>query len=240
MNLLLFSHSRALATTNTTFVQKAFQDLLLRPASPLDIAAWVPPLDSATLSRSQFALGVMNSDEYRHVRINDFYSDFLGRSPSTIELNSFNTLLQSATLAQGRAAILGSSEYFSLSGSTNNAFLNDLYLDLLNRPIDLTALGFFGGQLTLGTATRTDVALSVQGSDEWRGDIVEQYYQQFLRRPADPVGLSTFKNFLNTGGTEQQVIAALLGSDEYFANVPEPATVLLLFAMFPFARRRRR
>jgi hypothetical protein len=236
--IALILSTPAFATTNAAFVQKAIEDLLLRPASPSDVSTFTPLLDSATLTRPQFALGVMNSDEYRHVRVNEFYNDFLGRTPSAIELNNFTTLLQSATLPQGRAAILGSPEYFSLNGSANNSFLNALYLDLLNRSIDPTALSAYNTLLT-GGATRTDVALNVQTSDEWRGDIVNAYYQQFLHRPADPTGLAQFKNLLSIGGTEQDVIANLIGSPEYFNNVPEPAALALL-CLVPLAITHRR
>ena len=239
--LPLLAPSTSLATTNSAFVQRAYLDLLLRPASPSDLSTWVPPLDSATMTRTQFALNVMYTDEYRHVRANEFYADFLSRLPSASELNNFTTFLQTNTLPQGRATILGSPEYFtSQGGGANAGFLNSLYLDLLARPIDPAASTAFQALLTGGTATRFDVAMAVQGSDEWRTDIVNEYYQQFLHRPADPTGLKTYKSFLSTGGTEQEVIASLLGSVEYFQNVPEPAALALLLAMFPPALMRRR
>jgi hypothetical protein len=238
--ILLVAAAPSFATTNPAFVDRAFQDLLLRPASPSDLSTFVPLLDSATLTRTQFALNVMNTDEYRHVRVNEFFNDYLGRTPSSLDLTSFTTLLQSVTLPQGRAAIFGSPEYFATQGgSTNAGFLNALFLDLLNRPIDPTASAAFQSALA-GGATRTDVAMSVMGSDEWRGDIVNSYYQQFLHRSADPTGLAGFKSFLSSGGTEQEVIASLIGSQEYFNNVPEPAALSILAAFVPFAMRRRR
>src|SRR5207244_2946213 len=122
-------------------------------------------------------------------------------------------------------------------GSTNAGFLNSLYLDLLNRPIDSASATFYLNQLGLG-ATRSDVALSVQGSDEWRGDIVTSYYQQFLHRAPDATGLAAFKSLLSTG-TEQDVIANLIGSQEYFNNVPEPAALALLICLSGLAVTRR-
>ena|SRR5438552_3650587 len=225
------------ATTNAAFVDKAYQDLLLRSASPSDISTWVGLLDSS-LTRPQFALDVMNSDEYRHIRAAEFYTDFLGRSGSGLELNNLTLFLQSATLAQGRASLLGSAEYFSSQGaSTNAGFLNSLYLDLLNRPIDSASSTFYLNQLGLG-ATRSDVALSVQSSDEWRGDIVTSYYQQFLHRAPDATGLAAFKSLLSTG-TEQDVIANLIGSQEYFNNVPEPAGISILCLLSLWTMRRK-
>jgi len=238
--MLLLTATSTFATTNAAFVEKAYEDVLLRPASPGDLSSFVPLLDSATLTRTQFALDLMDTDEYRHVRINEFFNNYLGRTPAPNDLSSFTNFLHTATLPQGRAAILGSAEYFSTqAGSTNAGFLNALYLDLLNRPIDPTASSAF--QIALaGGATRTDVALSVMGSDEWRGDIVNSYYQQVLHRPADPTGLAGFKSLLSSGGTEQDVIASLIGSQEYFQNVPEPAAISALALTFFTLRRRRR
>jgi len=80
--LFLLAPSSTLATTNPAFVQKAYLDLLLRPASPTDLSTWVPPLDAATMTRTQFALNVMYGDEYRRVRANELYADFLSRLPT--------------------------------------------------------------------------------------------------------------------------------------------------------------
>ncbi len=238
--LFLLTASPILAApTNSAFVQKAYLDLLLRPASPSDISLWTPQLDSTTLTRTQFALDVMASPEYLHVRANEFYNDYLSRSPSPVELSNLTSFLQTQTLPQGRAIILGSPEYFiTQGGSANATFLNSLYLDLLNRPIDATASAVFQTQLT-GGATRSDIALAVQGGDEWHTDIVTDYYQQFLHRAPDSFGLTFYKGLLAGGSTEQDVIASLLGSEEYFQNVPEPAALSLLALTLLTLRRRR-
>jgi len=235
--LILAPHLSA-SPTNADFVQKAFQDLLLRPASPTDISTWSAQLDSNTITRTQFALDLMDTPEYLHTRASEFYNDFLNRSPSPTEASLLTIFLQSNTLPQGRASILGSAEYFSSqAGSTNAGFLSALYQDLLNRPIDPTASTFYQSQLT-GGATRTDIALSVQNSDEWRTDIVTNYYQQFLHHAPDNSGLTFYKSLLSGGGTEQDVIASLIGSPEYFNNIPEPAVLALLSFALLIRRRR--
>ncbi|HEV3444414.1 MAG TPA: DUF4214 domain-containing protein [Gemmataceae bacterium] len=48
---------------------------------------------------------------------------------------------------------------------------------------------------------------------------MQGFYQNLLKRAADPTGLNAFVNELQHGVTDQQVIAAIAGSTEFFANV---------------------
>ena len=236
---LLLPRAVVAAPTNTDFVQQAYRDLLLREADPAALMSFVPALDSAAQTRLQVATALVNSTEYRARRINEFYSDFLGRTPSSAELTGAVNFLGTNRIEQARAVILDSSEYFvTQGGGTNAGFLDALFLDLLNRPIDPTASATFQAQLASGTVFRRDIALAVQSSSEWYGIIVDEYYRQFLRRPADAAGISVFSNYLQTGGTEQLLSASLVASDEYFQRLPEPSALALLpFAAMLFFRR---
>ena len=53
-------------------------------------------------------------------------------------------------------------------------------------------------------------------SSEYRGDLVNAFFEHFLDRPADHSGLATFVGLLNAGATDQQVISYLVGSSEFF------------------------
>jgi hypothetical protein len=213
--------SAQVTPTNEAFVQSLYLDLLGRPADA-----------GALPSRESIALILLDSDEYRGVRVREFYSDFLGRTPPDAELNPLVTFLETNRLQQGRALILGSAEYFAnRGGSTNAGFVGAVFNDLLGRPADPTELSTFGGQLTAGTLTRPGLADQLQASQEGRRVIVEGYYQQFLRRPADDAGLNGFSELLGRGTTEQQVIAAIVGSAEYFNRVPEPSSAIVLSAV---------
>jgi hypothetical protein len=67
--------------------------------------------------------------------------------------------------------------------------------------------------------TRAQVAGMIFASTEYRQDLVRGYYLQFLHRPADSGGLAAFVHELGNGVTNQAVIAALIGSDEYYSTV---------------------
>jgi hypothetical protein len=99
----------------------------------------------------------------------------------------------------------------------NQAFVAQVYLDLLGRPADPGGLAFWTGLLDRGVE-RGDVVGLMEQSPEYRTDQVEKLYQIYLHRPADPVGQSLFVPFLEAGGSLEQVAASILGSPEYFVD----------------------
>lgn len=99
--------------------------------------------------------------------------------------------------------------------SPNQAFIMQAYLDLLGRAVDPSGLATWTAFLNNG-GTREQVALGIEGSQEYRQHVVQQLYTQYLQRPADPNGLANYAAFLGAGGTIEQVAAGLAGSDEYF------------------------
>ena len=68
-------------------------------------------------------------------------------------------------------------------------------------------------------AERFAVALAILRSRESDTDEVQALFGLFLHRGADPGGLATFVNALQAGESNETVEAAILGSDEYFANL---------------------
>jgi subtilisin-like proprotein convertase family protein len=208
-----------LASPEERFVSQLYLDLLDRPADSIALATLIETIRSGA-SRAQIAQSVLSSAEYRRGLIQNFYQRFLGRSVDEeglgILLNSFQN---GATDEQIIAAIVGSAEYFAAHGGTTNGFLEALFNDLLGRPIDPL------GRTTLGQAlasdsTRAQVAGTVLTSREYRVRLVQGYYERFLHRAADNTATDTLVNLLQNGGTDEQVIAAIVGSDEYFASTP--------------------
>jgi hypothetical protein len=62
------------------------------------------------------------------------------------------------------------------------------------------------------------VAGVIFASDEYRGDLVQSYYQRFLDRTAEPAGLASWVAFMKTH-SDQEVIAGIIGSTEYYNKV---------------------
>ena len=57
------------------------------------------------------------------------------------------------------------------------------------------------------------------GSPEYRARLVNDSFQRLLGREADPAGLGFFAAALGQGAHDDAVVAALAGSDEYFARL---------------------
>ena len=109
---------------------------------------------------------------------------------------------------------------------TNAGFVTQLYRDALKREPDQGGLTAWTGMLNSGhsqdskgqQASRAQVAQAFVNSVEYRMDVVQGLYDTLLHRAADPTGLNTWTNFLAQGGTQLQLEAKLLGSDEYFTT----------------------
>jgi hypothetical protein len=219
---------------NTNFIDKAYQDLLQRSPSTSEVANGLAALGSET--REHFALTLDTSTEYYQLLVRSYFQDLLGRPATSGEL-SFNTglLLSSNTDESVQALLAGTPEFFTHSGGTDPDFVAALFHDFLQRSPSSAELSFW--ETALGTMTRDQVAAMILGSSEYDTDLVQSYYQQFLQRSADPTGVAFFETALHGGIlTDEQVIASLIGTDEYFTlaqpigttPTPEPRSVVLL------------
>lgn len=208
---------------NQRYVNKVYLDLLGRPADPGALAQWGRLLDMGT-PPPQVVLQIEAGPEYLARVVQGLYQAYLKRPADPDGLSAFVTFLQGTNIQPpGRieaaaATLIGTLEYFTRrGGGTVTGFLQALYLDVLGRAIDPTALVNFTQAINRG-ATRTQVASLVLASPEYQTRFVQGEFQRLLRRPADPASLAFFVNALQSGQTQQAVIAGLAGSPEYYAN----------------------
>ena len=153
-------------------------------------------------------LGQLHDETGAAVTINGLWGLTFGNGSNA---SNPNTLYFTAGIADESHGLFG-----SLRAQTpNERFVSQVYLDVLRRPVDPSGLGFWSGMLAAG-ASRSQVVLGVEGSQEYHTLVVEDLYSRFLHRTADAGGLSAFTNFLANGGTIEQAEAAMAGSPEYF------------------------
>jgi hypothetical protein len=177
-------------TANQRFVSELFSDLLHRPVDAGGLAYWSGQLDSGA-TRFQVAVGIENSDEYRQDEVDALFEHYLHRHADAGALSGYNTFLKDGgTDEQLAAVIVGSDEYFSQrGGGTNDGFLNAVFQDALNRPIDAGGKTAFE-QFLSGGGSRGQAGEIVFASEEYHADVVQNLYLDTLDRPADPGGQS--------------------------------------------------
>jgi hypothetical protein len=99
--------------------------------------------------------------------------------------------------------------------SSDPAFINAVYQDLLHRTADPDGLASWEVHMSQGMS-QTQVVAAILASPEGLVNQVRDVYAKVLHRLPDPSGLDTFTTFLAEGGTLTQLEATLLGSQEYF------------------------
>jgi hypothetical protein len=169
----------------------------------------------------------------------------MGTPSGTVTFNDGTTVLGMASLSGGRATFTSSTlmtgmhsitavysgdtvfmgstsavlvQTVQQSASQNQAYVTQLYVSVLKRQPDAAGLAFWTMQLNQNLATNEQVALAFTTSQEFRMLEVQEVYQKYLHRSADPVGLSGWTQYLVHGHTLEQLQAEIVASQEYLQN----------------------
>jgi hypothetical protein len=176
------------------------------------------------VSRTQIVLGIEGSTEYLAKFANSLYFSLLGRQIDPAGLSmSLQVLTGNAGLGNGprveqlKAIIIGSPEYFAKHGSSDTGFLEAVYNDVLGRNIDPGALTNWSALLASGTPRSTE-ALLILTSPEAYGVLTESDYRLYLHRDVDPGSLIAWVQALSTQLRDEDLVAALVASDEFFGR----------------------
>jgi hypothetical protein len=206
------SGNTALAWTTSLYTE-----LLGRNPSQAELTnVLVAVLNGFSARRQDAASAIAASAEAETAVVAGYYTQFLGRSASAAELSPWvNLLLNGVSREQVIAAIVSSDEYFQKQGGTNTQFVDQLYLDLLGRPRDLSDTGFSTG-LAGGTFTSLQVVQAILGSAEYAQNLVSKFYSSILGRQGSPSELNGWAQLLLQGTRDEQVMAMIISSGEYF------------------------
>jgi hypothetical protein len=205
------------APSNDCFIRGLYRDVLGRAPDSTELAAGLAYLGSH--AQQEYATTLLTSDEYRTLLIQGWYQKFLGRTAGGGEITPWLALFAGGSKDEDIiAGLLSSVEYFNQPrvGGNNTGFVHAIYQDLLGRdpsPGDLSTWLAF-----LGTHNRFEMAQFFLSSTEYRTDIIQSWYQKYLGRAADSTEVNTGLTTLSSGGTDEDVIAFVLGSVEYYAR----------------------
>src|SRR5207248_2561655 len=122
-------------------------------------------------------------------------------------------VLQRGTREQVLAGLQDSVEAFRKAGGTDDAWLDQLYVNVLGR--GRTAGERFFLDALQGGATREPVAAAILASPEYHRARVSGYYGGFLRRTGSDAELDRWVGRLQGGVSDEQVVAAIVASPEY-------------------------
>lgn len=179
------------------------------------LAAWAARLD-AGLSHASFATALLHSDEYYGSIVDGVYQKYLGRAADGGGLAFWvGQLRQGTTDEQLESAFAGAAEFYQHAGGTDAGWVNALYLDMLGRAADSKGLAYWTGQLAQG-ANRAAVAQAFAAGVERESQRVSDDYFSDLGRTADAAGLAYWVNAFEHGLRNEDLVAGLLASDEYY------------------------
>jgi hypothetical protein len=199
------------------FVSSVFLDMLHRLPDNGGLSYFANQISNG-VPLAQVIQAIQNNNEYRGIVVTDLYNRLLNRAPDALGLLSFSNLLaQGTTVEQIEVTMMGSAEYYqNRGGSTSSGFIAAAFNDLLGRAPDSGAQTYFAGLLS-GGATRATVAQQLVGSQEAAQYTVDQLFQKYLHRHADPGGKAYFGNLLVTGQHRDEQLAEMLtASAEYY------------------------
>ena len=171
------------SSANARFVEASYQALLGRDpdAAGLDyqLARIVSGGDQ---SRQVLAYSLLFSVEGSRQEVQLAYQEILGRLSDAEGESYWTDLLGGRGVLELRVLLLASDEYYLGSGGTNQAWLNALYNEVLDRGIDGPGQAYWLDLLNSGLA-RASVAGAIYRSDEALNRRAESYYQSAFSRP---------------------------------------------------------
>ncbi|GEM_PF-3388596 len=200
---------------NQQWLNAVYQTLLHRPIDAAGLKEWGADLNNGT-PPAQVVYDIEQTDEYRTDEILNAYQQLLGLSAQQVPSSAVSYLLG---LMQGGAdfsvieAIIAGSDY----SSTNTDFLNKIYQEFLQRPIDQTSETAWLNLLNAGYS-RIAVVYGILSSPEYLNDLVEEDYMTYMGIQPDSNSLGAFVAALQ-GHTmnNDMVVATLLGSQEWMS-----------------------
>jgi hypothetical protein len=197
------------------FVTQAYEDLLGRTPDSSGLAYWHGLLAAGT-PRSAIATSLTHSAEYFSTIIIPTYQQFLGRSPDATGLAYWTSRMQQGlTDEQLQAGFIASPEFYQHAGNNDKAWIDALYMDLLNRAADKSGESYWMQQLAAGVS-RGSIAFGFAAGSEEEVIRVEDDYQHFLLRTPSSAEVDYWVSQFAKGLTNEDVVAGFVGSDEYF------------------------
>lgn len=179
--------SRSVTPANDRYVAAAYQTFLRRSATASERQTWGARLDGG-YPKAAFTRTLATSSEWIGVEVDALYAKALGRTADAAGREHWRRLVVNGMrLSDVGVQFYASAEFWQRSGSSNGAFIANLYRQILGREADRAGLAHWAAQMRSGM-TRTQVAANFYASLESRRDRVTGLYQSILGREPDVAG----------------------------------------------------
>lgn len=209
------SYTGPVSSANARFIVDGYQTLLGRQADTSGLDFHLARLTAGgSRSRQAFTYSLLYSVEGSRGEVTRAYGDLLSRAPDTEGHDYWTNHLQGRSVLDLRVLLLASQEYHNRAGGTDQAWIEALYADVLNRGADASGLAYWLERAGAGVA-RPLIAASIYQSDEALARRSVAHYQEVLSRdPSAAERTAAIDTIRRTG--ERGLRAQLLASDEAF------------------------
>lgn len=203
-------------TARRAFVTALSQDFLGRSPSEVELATKVADL-AAGRDRGSVVGAYAGSPEWANALVDGYYRSTLGRAGDAGGVAHWTGVIRGGqTPADVAADFYGSDEYHQLAGGTDQAWIADLYDELLLREPEPGGVQYWVDQLAAGKS-RHAVSLAFYQSLESRLTRVTGLYGALLGRDPDAQGRAHWADVL-LDGQDLRLAAFLASGDEYFGR----------------------
>ncbi len=202
------------ASKTYQYVLGLYERVLGRTPTSAELSYWLTELVRGNITQAGLAHTFINSTEHRILAIEALYQQHLGRSADAAGLAHWLGLLgRGGSMADVQLAILSSSEFYSRAGGTDQAFVAQLYVELLGRVGAQAELDYWLGVLASGS--RGQVAVAIMASVEFRATVVASWYLRYLHR--DPTSAERDRQVaaLGAGMPREQVQIGILAAADF-------------------------
>jgi hypothetical protein len=191
-------------------VDSIYWALLGRTADPSGLK-YFDNLVNQGAALSTVVAAITTSNEFRQLEVANLYQILLHRAPDPQGLASFVGFLNNGgSLGQVGAAIASSPEFVNANGGTATSAMAALYQDALGRQIDPQGSNTVSQDLQAGESF-FQITLMVFDSNEYHQLQVKADYSAYLGRTPDATGLSYWSSVLDSGVSNEMVLALMLG-----------------------------
>jgi Domain of unknown function (DUF4214)/Calx-beta domain len=206
--------------SNATFVNSAFQDILGRQADTSGLNFYLGLLNNSSATRQQVAMALLTSTESRVNLVNADFKTYLNRPVAQPDIAYWvGQIQQGVPDEQLIVRIGGSQEGYQNNGNGTKEWITSLYNKVLGRNPEASGLQFYLNIITGGYQNqRVLTAQSIASSTEARTNLIKAEFSQLLGRAASASDVTTWLKQFAAGISDQQFVAQLVGSGEYFAN----------------------